>query len=73
MTTLTDLTHLKDADVRPDVRTETHSHRHRKPATVSKNPLWLLFVLLVFAIGVGGLFVVAYTLGTQAYAAVPVA
>ncbi len=60
---MTTLTHLSDADVRPDVRTETHTHRHRKQRT---NPAWLLFLLLVFAISVGGLFVVAYTLGGQA-------
>ncbi len=64
MTTLTDLAHLSDADARPDVRTEAHTPRRRKQMT---NPAWLLFLLLVFAISVGGLFVVAYTLGAAAY------
>ncbi len=63
---MTTLTHPSDADVRPDVRTETHTHRHRKPL---KNPAWLVFLLLAFAVSASGLFVVAYTLAGGAYTA----
>lgn len=59
---MTTLNPARDAVVRPDVRTEAHTHRHRRPL---KNPAWLLFLLLTFAVSVGGLFVVAYTLGGQ--------
>ncbi len=63
MTTLTDLAHLSDADVRPDVRTEAHTPRRRKQL---KNPAWLVFLLLWLAVFLGGLFVVAWTLGATA-------
>ncbi len=63
------------ADVRPDVRIEVHSHRHPKRLNLRahgvqlRSPLWLLFLLLTFAVSVGGLFVVAWTLGAAAYTA----
>lgn len=66
---MTTLTHPADADARPDVRTEAHAHRHRKPRSVG----WLLLLLVTFVVCVGGLVAVAWTLGGAAYAVPPTA
>jgi hypothetical protein len=66
---MTTMTHPSDAEVRPDVRTEAHAHRHRKARTKTA---WPLFLLLTFAVCVGGLFTVAWVLGAAAHPA-PVA
>ncbi len=63
---MTTLTHPSDADVRPDVRTEAHSHRHRK---LSPGLAEVLFLLLAVTVCGGGLFAIAWTLGGAAYTA----
>ncbi len=63
---MTTLTHSSDADVQPDVRTEAHSHRHRKP---SNNPAVLAFLLLAVAVSLSGLFVITVVLASSAHAA----
>ncbi len=57
MTTLTDLAHLNDADV----RAEAHSHRHPNRLNLTAHGVQLLFLLFAFAISAGGLFVITYT------------
>ncbi len=59
---MTTLTHPADADVRPDVRTETHAHRHLSVELVK-----VLFLLVAFAVCAGGLFTIAWILGGAAY------
>lgn len=68
---MTTLTHPDDAVARPDVRTEAHSFRHRRPPKVRSNPAWLAFLLVTFLVCTSGLFVVFYAAG--GYAAVQIA
>jgi hypothetical protein len=61
---MTTLTHPKDAGVRPDVRTETHTHRHRRPPARwlwMRSPWWLVAI-------VGSAVSALFTLATVSYA-----